>query len=81
MSEETKATPSNPVESMGLLSCPFCGGDARIERRGSGRQSSIIACEDCGCSLESNEVAWNTGTDWNARQPNDTDDSRKTRKD
>lgn len=50
-----------------LLPCPFCGGEAEIERIGNSRQSSIINCTDCSCTLESNENPEATGTDWNTR--------------
>ena len=50
-----------------LKPCPFCGGTAEFERRGSQRQSCIVACEDCGGRLESNESDWNSGSAWNRR--------------
>lgn len=51
-----------------LLPCPFCGGEAEFERIGDRRQSTIIACLECGCRLESGETfshggAWNTRAD------------------
>lgn len=56
-------------DNAGLLPCPFCGGEAEIVREGSRAASMIISCEDCGCTLESNEVVglindyhWNTRT-------------------
>lgn len=54
-----------------LLPCPFpiCGGKAYFERRGTGRQSCIIACEDCGCRLETNEAGDSCGSAWNYRPP------------
>lgn len=50
-----------------LLPCPFCGSEAIIERAGTRRQSTIYACSDCGCRLET----WEEGsyTAWNRRQP------------
>jgi hypothetical protein len=50
-----------------LLPCPFCGGKAEIERNGSAKQSCIIACEDCGCRLETGEI-WSMGQRWNTRR-------------
>lgn len=49
-----------------LLPCPFCGGSASIERLGTPRQSTIYACDECGCSLETGEE-WGHGARWNAR--------------
>jgi Lar family restriction alleviation protein len=48
-----------------LLPCPFCGGEAEVERRGTPRVSSIVACTDCGARVEANLVGddslhWNT---------------------
>lgn len=56
------------MSSVDLLPCPFCGGKAAIERPGTARQSCIVACEDCGCRLETGEV-WNMGERWNTRTP------------
>lgn len=44
--------------------CPFCGCImVELVRPGTPRQSCIVACADCGCRLESNEIgaleAWN----------------------
>jgi len=58
-----------PKEQSKLKPCPFCGGLPIIKRKGSCRQSTIIECGDCGCSMETGEVlgmttlenlAWNT---------------------
>ena len=49
-----------------LLPCPFCGGEAEIEREGTGRQSCIVNCTQCGCSLSSGET-FNSGSTWNQR--------------
>jgi Lar family restriction alleviation protein len=51
-----------------LLPCPFCGGEAEIERVGTPRQSTIYACTECGCRLETGEE-WGHGTQWNTRAP------------
>ena len=55
-----------------LLPCPFCGGEAEVERSGTNRRSHIIACTDCGCRLETGET-WNAGSAWNTRQPTQSD--------
>lgn len=49
-----------------LLPCPFCGGTASIERRGSVRQSNIVACDNCGCRVESGD-AFDPTRSWNCR--------------
>lgn len=49
-----------------LLPCPFCGGEAGFERLGSMRQSCIVACSQCGARLETGEV-FKCGTAWNQR--------------
>lgn len=52
-----------------LKACPFCGGEAEIERKGTQRASMIICCVNCGCKVESGDVfgmtdpayyTWNT---------------------
>lgn len=50
-----------------LEPCPFCGGEAEIERMGDRRASTIYRCCQCGCSLETGEE-WGHGGQWNARQ-------------
>lgn len=49
-----------------LKPCPFCGGDAELERAGDRRQSTIYACLHCSCRLETGEE-WGYGADWNTR--------------
>ncbi len=51
-----------------LKPCPFCGGEAELERAGDRRQSTIYACLHCSCRLETPEE-WGYGTDWNIRAP------------
>jgi len=51
-----------------LKNCPFCGGEPEVTRTGSGRQSSVIECTNCGCTVEANESDWNTGMQWNRRK-------------
>jgi len=51
-----------------LLPCPFCGHDAEFEREGTGRQSCIVTCTDCGARHESGDT-WNSGHSWNRRTP------------
>ena len=38
-----------------LKPCPFCGGEAQIERQGSRSFSTIYSCKECGCTLETGE--------------------------
>jgi len=55
---------------MELKTCPFCKGKAEIVRMGTIRRSMIIACEDCGCTLESGDVFGLTKPEywaWNIR--------------
>lgn len=49
-----------------LLPCPFCGGEAEIERHGCTKFLTVYRCQDCGCSLETSET-FNHGREWNAR--------------
>jgi len=61
------------VHSGDLLGCPFCSGDAVIERKGTARASMIIACTDCGGRMESGDVYGLTMPSqwaWNRRHPN-----------
>ena len=51
-----------------LKPCPFCGGADGVEQQGDNRQSHIIACQECGCRLETGET-WNAGDRWNTRIP------------
>lgn len=51
-----------------LAPCPFCGGEAEIERVGDARKSTIYSCTNCGCSLETGEQ-FNHGAAWNRRSP------------
>lgn len=50
-----------------LLRCPFCGGQAEVEREGTGRQSCIIECTECAARLETNETGEHCGSQWNTR--------------
>lgn len=50
-----------------LLPCPFCGGEAGIERTGTPRQSCIVACVNCGARHESGDEAQFSGASWNRR--------------
>ena len=58
--------PSNELDSKALAPCPFCGGEAEFERKGTARQSCIVACTDCGARLETSET-WGSGKAWNDR--------------
>lgn len=54
-----------------LKPCPFCGGEAEIERRGTHRQSMIIVCQECGARVESGDVMGMTPPEryqWNMRK-------------
>ena len=54
-------------EKIKLSRCPFCGGKAEIERMGSGRQSMIYSCTDCGVRLETSETFIGPHCSWNKR--------------
>lgn len=59
-----------PTEIETLKPCPFCGGNAEVERLGTSRQSMIVACENCGARMESGDVAGMTAPErwaWNRR--------------
>lgn len=56
-----------PAAGPSLLLCPFCGGEASIERYGNTRVSTIYSCDDCGCQLETGEEFH--GRAWNTRRP------------
>jgi hypothetical protein len=51
-----------------LRDCPFCGGEAEIERMGTGRASMVIGCTDCGCRLETGETWIDKNSQWNIRR-------------
>lgn len=52
---------------MELKPCPFCGGAPYFERLGNRHQSCVVICENCGCTLESNEEGARCGEQWNQR--------------
>jgi Lar family restriction alleviation protein len=56
---------ASPVD---LAPCPFCGGAAEFERRGTGRQSCIVVCGDCGARHESGDSGDRCGSSWNRRE-------------
>jgi Lar family restriction alleviation protein len=58
--------------SIELLPCPFCGGEAEIERAGDHHRSTVYTCTYCGASLETGEE-WNHGQMWNQRANLDTE--------
>lgn len=58
--------------SIELLPCPFCGGEAEIQRLGDHRRSTQYACTMCGAYLETGEE-WGHGADWNKRANLDTE--------
>ena len=49
-----------------LLPCPFCGGEAEFERKGTPRHSTIVRCTDCSAFHECGEE-WDHGRSWNTR--------------
>ena len=57
---------SDDAGAVSLKPCPFCGGEAEIDRLGTPRQSTIYACTSCGCRLETGEE-WAHGERWNTR--------------
>ena len=61
-----------------LKPCPFCGGEAEYKRVGNPRQSEIVGCTDCHCTLESSDQDHYSGSSWNTRAT--PDNVRKTRK-
>ncbi|SOY79979.1 hypothetical protein CBM2599_A120544 [Cupriavidus taiwanensis] len=50
-----------------LKPCPFCGGNAHFERMGTGRQSCIVECGNCGARHESSDEYDRSGMSWNER--------------
>ena len=53
-----------------LKPCPFCGGEAEIERAGTRAVSMIIACTECGGRMESGDEVGRTDPrhwNWNMR--------------
>ena len=50
-----------------LLPCPFCGGEAEIERMGTRRQSCQVACTNCGARHEGPDQDEHSGDSWNRR--------------
>jgi predicted RNA-binding Zn-ribbon protein involved in translation (DUF1610 family) len=62
----------NKETAITLLPCPFCGGEAEIERYGTGRYSTIYRCTECSCSLETGET-FHHGRDWNRRHTSKND--------
>ena len=58
------------ADEIKLKACPFCGGEAEIERMGTHRVSMIITCSDCGCSVETGETWIDEHSRWNQRVTN-----------
>jgi hypothetical protein len=56
------------VNSSELKPCPFCGDKPVFERLGTARQSCIVKCLNCGCSLETNESGDSCGELWNCQE-------------
>lgn len=59
-----------------LLNCPFCGGEARLQRRAK-KHGYYVVCKSCGCrtpyfqyQFDSNEKLREEAiTAWNTRKP------------
>jgi Lar family restriction alleviation protein len=54
-------------DAVKLLPCPFCGGEAEFQRRGTGRVSCVVDCTECGASHSSSDEGDRSGTSWNRR--------------
>lgn len=52
-----------------LKPCPFCGGEAHIERMGTNRVSMQIECGNCGAEMETGETWIDENSAWNIRAP------------
>ena len=68
--KEIRKEKLNQIENKNkLIPCPFCGESEEknitVVREGTNRQSCQIRCENCGCTLESNEIGY--GDAWNRR--------------
>lgn len=48
-----------------LKPCPFCGGEAKIERHDQNDNCTVYVCRECGCTLPSGD--WRDGSSWNDR--------------
>lgn len=56
------------MSNIELLPCPFCGHSTpEFERLGTGKQSCIVACGNCGCRHESGDEWDDCGRSWNTR--------------
>jgi Lar family restriction alleviation protein len=55
------------IVSEELKPCPFCGGAAHIEQRGTPRQSCIVECGSCGLRHDSGDEGDMCGMSWNRR--------------
>lgn len=54
-----------------LKPCPFCGGEAHVERMGTSRVSMQIDCGDCGAGMETGETWIDEHSSWNGRPSHD----------
>jgi Lar family restriction alleviation protein len=63
----SKTPSSRSGADVNLDPCPFCGGEAEFERQGTGRQSCIVTCTNCGARHESGDTGDHNGSSWNSR--------------
>lgn len=56
-----------------LKPCPFCGGDAQIDRMGTNKVSMQISCGYCGAYMESGENWIDENSNWNQRVETETE--------
>lgn len=56
-----------------LKPCPFCGGDAQMDRMGTNKVSMQISCGYCGAYMESGETWIDENSNWNQRVETETE--------
>ena len=61
-----------------LKACPFCDHEAKFERIGTPRQSTICQCTHCGATLDTGEE-WDHGRGWNTRAREDALEAESVR--